>query len=171
MAHFKVTDMERARFHEKIDRNSGDCWLWTGSRDGQGYGMVKIGARSCRVHRLAYTLYVGPIPVNLIVRHACDVPSCCNPSHLLLGTRIDNNRDRVERGRSAIGERSGSAKLADREVIEIRASTEPVDVLAKRYDITIGHVYKLRRDPGLRRNASPPLPASTPTAADLELSN
>jgi hypothetical protein len=35
----------------------------------------------------------------MVVRHKCDRASCCNPSHLELGTERDNYRDRVARRR------------------------------------------------------------------------
>jgi hypothetical protein len=55
------------------------CWLWTG-RLNRGYGEVKYGGRTQRVHRLVYELLVGPIVEQL--DHLCRVRSCCNPAHL-----------------------------------------------------------------------------------------
>ena len=37
-----------------------------------------------------------------VVMHSCDVPLCCNPSHLVGGTYADNNRDMAAKGRHAI---------------------------------------------------------------------
>lgn len=76
-----------------------------------------------RTHRLAWQLANGPIPIGMFVCHHCDNPPCCNPEHLFLGTALDNNRDRHEKGRSVIrvGMDLGIAKLTDAQVIEIRA--------------------------------------------------
>lgn len=54
------------RFWEKVDK-SGDCWLWTGSKHGFGYGrfVVKKGESPRGAHRLAYELSVGKIPNGL----------------------------------------------------------------------------------------------------------
>jgi hypothetical protein len=82
------------------------CWLWRGTITVDGYGYA--GGRS--VHRLAYRLFVGPIPDGLTVDHVCHnrdltCPGaweclhkrCVNPSHLEAVTRAENTR-RAHRG-------------------------------------------------------------------------
>ena len=86
------------RFLNKLDR-SGDCWLWTGQLDKDGYGMVMINYRSWKASRAAWHLLVGPIPEGMLVLHKCDVRACCNPDHLWLGTQSDNIRDMDSKGR------------------------------------------------------------------------
>jgi hypothetical protein len=81
--------------------NSG-CWLWEGAQTRGGYGCIRIhiGRRKGimkKVHRLAYEEAYGPIPDGLWVLHHCDVPACCNPAHLYVGTRADNTRDLIAR--------------------------------------------------------------------------
>ena len=73
----------------------------------KGYGSFSVDGKSCPAHRVAFELTHGPIPEGQVVRHKCDVPGCCNPAHLELGTSADNNRDRDERGRGAKGGRGG----------------------------------------------------------------
>ena len=52
-------------------------------------------------HRLAYELYHDcTVAPHLVVRHRCDSPLCCRPLHLEVGTRFDNSRDMVIRGRA-----------------------------------------------------------------------
>lgn len=70
------------RFERFVDRTA-DCWLWTGARTPLGYGMFTVSVDS-RVfaHRLAYELFVGPIPDGLVIDHLCENPSCVNPAHL-----------------------------------------------------------------------------------------
>lgn len=79
----------------------------TRSLSPEGYALVaKPGVRSrcVRMHRLVYCASRGIQLEDIdgqVVRHTCDNPRCINPSHLLIGTRADNNKDRAERGRSA----------------------------------------------------------------------
>jgi hypothetical protein len=88
------------------------CWLWTGSASGGGntrYGQIWVHAKVARVlglrqpdlaHRASFALALGPVPrLDLHVLHRCDVPLCCRPSHLYVGTCLDNMADRWLRGR------------------------------------------------------------------------
>ena len=77
----------------------GGCWVYNGSRTQDGYGQFTTFGVHWRAHRYFYTYFNGDIPKGLLVRHTCDNPPCVLPSHLLLGTDADNNRDMMERGR------------------------------------------------------------------------
>jgi hypothetical protein len=79
------------------------CWLWTGSRNAQGYGNISHEGRHLVAHRLAWLLWRGPIDVDIKVLHRCDTPPCCNPDHLFLGTQADNVADMVAKGRHRPG--------------------------------------------------------------------
>lgn len=59
-----------------------ECWLWTGRRDGLGYGVLTVKGRNVGVHRLAYELLVGEVPAGRHIHHRCKVQACCNPAHL-----------------------------------------------------------------------------------------
>jgi hypothetical protein len=114
--------MERVEF----DPNGG-CWLWSGSLDVGGYGLIGgNGVHNIKVHRLSYSVNVGPIPDGLFVLHKCDVRACCNPDHLFVGTKQDNALDAVRKGRwvDNAGEKHGLAKLADADVLAIRQALE-----------------------------------------------
>jgi hypothetical protein len=111
------------RNRAKIDFNGPNgCWEWTAGRSPKGYGTVVDGGKTQRTHRVAWKAVNGAIPDGLIVRHKCDNRPCCNPDHLELGTLVDNNRDRDERGRGAKGEGIAQAKLTDDDVLAIRAA-------------------------------------------------
>lgn len=113
-------EIVEAKFWSAIDmRSEGECWNWKGSLTEWGYGLIKKFGYGPS-NRLAYFLSKGPIPPGLCVRHTCDNPVCCNPQHLILGTNQENTADRVARNRSARGERHGSARLTESQVIEIR---------------------------------------------------
>ena len=93
------------RFWKRVDKN-GECWNWTHRKTRDGYGYVKkfntvTGRWSYTyVHRLSWELANGPIPDGLFVCHHCDNPSCVRPSHLFVGTHLDNMKDRSAKGRT-----------------------------------------------------------------------
>ena len=112
------------RFWEKVDRRGPDeCWPWTAAANKKGYGLIGRGRRgqgNVRSNRATWELTRGPIPDGMLVCHKCDNPSCCNPSHLFLGTPRDNHEDKVEKGNQVRGVEVGNAKLTREDVLEIR---------------------------------------------------
>ena len=80
------------------------CWIFTGATNEFGYGIVGTGGRGSpndRAHRITYRHFCGDIPAGMFVCHECDVPSCCNPNHLFLGTNQDNVNDMVRKKRNS----------------------------------------------------------------------
>lgn len=68
------------RFWDKV-KPEGECLVWTGNRDGDGYGRFRLGKMQS-AHRLAYEDAVGPIPDGLQLDHLCRNTPCVNPAHL-----------------------------------------------------------------------------------------
>ncbi len=86
------------RFWSRVRKSDG-CWEWTGLVNESGYGRIYVYGRVDRAHRLSYRIHLGPIPKGMFVCHHCDNPPCCNPSHLFLGTHMDNMRDATAKRR------------------------------------------------------------------------
>lgn len=111
---------EKVAYYTDDSAGPDACWPWTGSCQPSGYGQVYVNNSNCYGHVLSFEVHKGRIPTGMIVRHTCDNPPCVNPSHLVLGTKADNSRDMVRRGRSTRGERHPDAKLAANDVVAIR---------------------------------------------------
>ena len=132
------------------------CWLWQGARNHAGYGRTcytLLAGEETYAHRVAWAMArqgMNP-PSELEVCHACDVPRCCNPSHLFEGTQDDNMKDMVAKGRSHATPstfQSGSshrlARLSKDDVRQIRALYVPrkitLNMLANQFNISFQHV-------------------------------
>lgn len=105
---------------------SGDtegCWEWTGSLNDRGYAMAFVRHGAFRASRLAYELFVGPIPDGLDILHdpvKCNNPACINPSHLRCGTHYENMMDRVLSDTLQKGENHYFTHLVDDDIRTIR---------------------------------------------------
>ncbi len=97
-----------------------ECWLWQGSTDADGYGVISIAGAMRKASRLAWEQTHGPIPGGASVLHTCDVRACIRPAHLFLGTSADNSRDMVSKCRQMRGVDQPKAKLTEADVAEIR---------------------------------------------------
>lgn len=130
------------------------CWIFMGALNEAGYGIVGLGGRGAgtdRAHRVTYRHFKGPIPDGMFVCHRCDVPSCCNPEHLFLGTNQDNVDDCVAKGRQSppprnthlIGEACPAARIKADDVLAIRARVAAGERqldLSREYGLSTGHV-------------------------------
>ena len=95
----------RLRRHLLVDSETG-CWNWTGKRTQSGYGVMDalrnqgLGIAATTTHRLAAYVWLGlDLSSSLDACHRCDNKGCFNPDHLFLGTRKENMRDAVLKGR------------------------------------------------------------------------
>lgn len=87
---FQATDSLIARFWRRVRVGSTDeCWPWIGAHR-NGYGAIKHGHKVLSAHVVSYVIHHGQIPDGMLVTHSCDNRTCCNPSHLHLGTFRDN---------------------------------------------------------------------------------
>ncbi len=154
------------RFWARLNKNAsppahrpelGPCWLWTGSVYHEGYGRLTWCGVDVQAHRVAYSLEHGAIQAGVVVRHHCDTPACCRPSHLVLGTIAQNNEDARERGRARVdqlyahheasrGSGNVNAKLNDALVAQLRrayAAGETCKSIVDRTGLSVGTVHPM----------------------------
>ena len=98
------------------------------------------------MHRLAWAQENGPIPDGRMILHSCDQPRCIEPSHLRLGTALDNMRDCIARGRRAATckKHTRVRKLTHDDVRAIRLDQRSVIDIARAYGVSSGNVYAIR---------------------------
>jgi hypothetical protein len=133
------------RFWAKTER-VGECLLWRGAVNRNGYGSFMLDGTSQTASRVAYELANGLVPDGLFVLHKCDNPLCVEPGHLYAGTHAMNMKDKTERGRArgAIGVRNTKAKLSDSQAAAIRESCAPTRELALKFDVSYSTIQRIR---------------------------
>jgi Autographiviridae endonuclease len=151
-----IVGMDRQqRFEAKFTVNEENgCWEWAGAK-ARGYGIFDgQGA-----HRMALRIYQGLEPGGLHVCHKCDNRACVNPAHLFTGTRSDNMRDMVSKGRMNPSQIAGlltmgrrfkpgnvpkNRRLSPEDVETIRASRDvPYRELCERFKVCKQTVHKI----------------------------
>lgn len=96
-----------------------NCWVYLGRK--------QDGPKLYCMHRKAWRAVNGPIPKGYWVLHNCDNGACIRPTHLYLGTPVDNTQDALDRQRtsSPVSRRGVSninAKLTDGIVYDMRSA-------------------------------------------------
>ena len=102
-----------------------------------------------RTHVQAWRLYhEREVPPGLVVMHLCHNPPCCNPRHLRVGTKAENEAMKLGDGTMTYGERNGQARLTADVVREIRrrcAAGEPQMSVAVWFGVCYQHVSDIVR--------------------------
>lgn len=147
---YRHTEDISLRFWAKVKKAEGDaCWIWQGARSVSRYGTFSWYGTNINAHRAAWLITNGPIEGtmggrNIDVLHTCGNGhlGCVRPSHLYLGTDLENSRDRINDGRHP-------SKLTVEQVREIKlALKNPYDGinndLAAKYNIGAGAISQIR---------------------------
>jgi HNH endonuclease len=78
------------------------CWPWPRFRYKApwDYGAFTFQGQKNLTHRVAWLLTYGSIPHGMFVCHTCENATCCRPSHLFLGTALENRRGLMAKSRT-----------------------------------------------------------------------
>jgi len=72
----------------------GRCWLWTGTVNDRGYGVLVLWVNGknklVKAHRAMFEAVIGPMPDGMEPDHLCRVRRCVNPEHLEPVTHGEN---------------------------------------------------------------------------------
>jgi len=113
-----------------------------------GYGALWHNESVRTAHRVAWELWNGKVPPGMHVCHTCDNRKCVNPSHLFVGTNLDNRIDSVRKKRHKWpilrGIESPNAKLSTDDVLFIRQSSG-TSRLAKEFGVSKTTINKVKR--------------------------
>jgi hypothetical protein len=137
------------------------CWEWTGGTR-NGYGYIYTDGKLHYAHRISFKLKNGEFPKECLL-HKCDYRRCVRSSHLHNGTKLENSRDMVAKGRAATGnrhgmhlhpdraprgERCGTHKLTWEKVHSIRSQypRKTLEQLAVEYGLAVATIHKVVRN-------------------------
>lgn len=109
----------------------------------RGYRIVSLyrngDVQYCSVHGLVLLAFVGPRPNGMECCHNNGGKADNALDNLRYGTHIDNMSDQVAHGTATRGERNGSAKVTEADVVAIRerrAAGEPIWRITQDYNLS-----------------------------------
>ena len=153
-----MTKSLEERFWSKVDKDGptmshmdSNCWTWTASQNGHGYGQFRVGEAMLGAHRVSLSFALGRLS-EMQTMHACDNRACVRPDHLSEGTQSQNLKDAYRRGGKKASFRSGeehsSSKLNKTDVLEIRRrhrEGETQKALGKLFGVSQLHISRIVR--------------------------
>lgn len=126
------------------------CKLTWRAPNSHGYGQLKRNGVQIGAHVAAWIdAHKRPVPKGKCVLHTCDVRLCIEPTHLFLGTKGDNNRDRAAKGRNG----TGKGKLTKAQVRRVhrvyatRRKRGAIPALAVELNVTREALYYVASHP------------------------
>ena len=138
-----------------INTQGGDdtqCWPWQGGASSlyKDRPYFQYEGKRWLAYRLMYTLVNGEIPEGKVIRHKCDNSLCCNPKHLVPGTKSENENDKYE------NDRAGLPVAVVREVKRLLQTTSATQqtiaqYVSKRYNYDVSRSAVRNIKLGLRR--------------------
>lgn len=133
-----------------LSAETDDCVVWPFWRDRKGYGLIEVGGRKFRAHRIACVKAHGqpPTPKHQAA-HSCGKGhlGCINWRHLAWKSPAENAADKLVHGTDSRGEKAGTAKLTEADVLEIRRlrGVETQTALARMFGVDRSNIGLIQR--------------------------
>ena len=132
----------KQRFLEKVKQMESGCHEWQAGQARGGYGKFQLVGKTVTAHRMAYELFVAPIPDGLCVLHRCDNRLCVNPEHLFLGDLADNIKDMDKKQRRGTKSR---LTYADAEQIkQMLVDRYSQETIAKKFNVNQTTISRIK---------------------------
>jgi predicted XRE-type DNA-binding protein len=132
----------KQRFLAKVREAESGCHEWQAGQARGGYGKFTVWPKTTTAHRVAYELFVAPIPQGKSVLHRCDNRLCVNPSHLFIGTVVDNIRDMDEKQRR--GTRSKLTNVDVEQIKQMLADRFSQQSIAEKFNVHQGTISRIK---------------------------
>lgn len=145
---YDVSNLGRVRMNYKGASRAKILKQWGTGRDQVHLSVnLKLDGKNAikLVHHLVAQLWLPPKPAGLIILHGPRGRRDNCPDNLSYGTYQQNaGPDRERDGTIVKGEQSCWAKLTEKDVVEIRKSTEACSALAREYGVSVTTISKAR---------------------------
>lgn len=79
-----VKDRANIRFKHAATPDETACWIWTGTKDSNGYAIACSKGTVSPAYRYVYENLRGPIPDGKRIKRQCADLACVNPNHYAL---------------------------------------------------------------------------------------
>lgn len=142
-----ITFWDRVYAHTQA---KGECILFIGHRNEDGYGRIFRNKKLVFVHREVWARDNGSIPPGRVIMHTCDQPNCIQPKHLVMGTQVMNIKDMDEKGRrrALIGSQHRNAVLLEKDIPVIRNFLnlgKTCASIARMYNVSEGLIRHIKK--------------------------
>lgn len=146
---------------DPLSRSPGEAWIlencaydgeecikWPFKSDHSGRGIVVFkGRRMTSPRAMCWAAHGEPTSEDYQAAHSCGNGhlGCVNPRHLRWATHMENVADRAEHGRDRRGSDINTAKLSEKDVLEIRSleGSYTCSNIAEIYGVTKSTVVKI----------------------------
>lgn len=160
MAVYMSNEAVKAYLLARVTQEPGGCWLWTCGVDRRGYGLAWVNGRRERAARIAFKVFVGPIPDDYDMHHTCPHRRCINPEHLRPMPHGEHMRLHCASGSWWAGSKNSQAKIteADAQFIKTAKGLLPAQTLADQFGIGVRNVQHIWSREGWPHVGLPNLP-------------